>query len=66
VARLAVSRVPKVCGVQLAYHADREVLPRLKASGQSTMITFVTLLYAGDLTIVLMGCDRSEQVVLLL
>lgn len=39
VVRLAVSRMPEGCGVQLAYHADGEVLPRFKSAGQSTMLT---------------------------
>ncbi len=63
VVRLAVSRMPDGCGVQLAYHADGEVLPRFKSAGQSTMLTIATLLYADDL--VFMSCDRSELEVML-
>jgi hypothetical protein len=58
VVRLAVSRMPEGCGVQWAYLADGEVLPRFKSAGQSTMLTIATLLYADDL--VFMSCDRSE------
>jgi hypothetical protein len=63
VVRLAVSRMPEGCGVQLAYHADGEVLPRFNSAGQSTMLTIATLLYADDL--VFMSCDRSELEVML-
>jgi hypothetical protein len=55
--------MPDGCGVQLAYHADGEVLPRFKSAGQSTMLTIATLLYADDL--VFMSCDRSELEVML-
>jgi hypothetical protein len=58
VVRLAMSHMPEGCGVDLAYNAGAEVIPRFSSNGPSTMLTIANLMYADDL--VLMSCDRCE------
>jgi len=58
VVRLAVSKMPEGCGVDLVYNAEGEVFPRFKGCGPTTLLTIATLMYTDDL--VLMSYDRSE------